>query len=456
MTRIWWIESRRSTAARLGPALLALNVLMLLSLPTTGGWTGRWMVLTMQQRTALGMLLPLAVAGGAWQLRRDRRHRVAELLASTPRPRWQRLAPTAVALATWTGVAYLVVFGAFAAWGLRTASYYPTDTVVIIAVGVVSLVAATWVGMAVGRALPYLVTAPILAVALIAGLGVMSTLMAGDDGDKPADFPRFLFLSPTPSNVPDDTFTLIGRIHTAQALWWICLAVTAFALLTVVTRRGATLAVAPLLLGSAVAIPMLPAGHEGGEYRLDRAATELVCTEDAPRVCLQRAHAYLLPEMSDWARKVLGLLAPLPDPPTTAVEWRDLGPEANDVQPADTMLFHLELAPDGPPLQSEGALWEALDGAAASNDTCTVANRNDDVARRLAAALLIGAPPPTDDGFDPTDYWFDEQESRLFHQTYQRLAALPHAERIRRVAALRHAVLTCQGDLYQVLTEGVS
>ena len=41
MTRIWWIESRRSTAARLGPALLAMNVLMLLTLPAAAGRTGR-------------------------------------------------------------------------------------------------------------------------------------------------------------------------------------------------------------------------------------------------------------------------------------------------------------------------------------------------------------------------------------------------------------------------------
>ncbi|NLT54857.1 MAG: cytochrome d ubiquinol oxidase subunit II [Actinomycetales bacterium] len=448
MTRIWWIESRRSTAARLGPALLAMNVLMLLTLPAAAGRTGRWMALTMHQRMSLGMLLPLAVAGGAWQLRRDRRHRVEELLSSTPRPRWQRLAPTAVAMATWAGVAYLVVFGAFAAWGLRTASYYPTDTVVIIAVGVVSLVAATWVGMAIGRALPYLVTAPILAVVLITGLGVMSVLVT-PDGDEHTTFPRFLFLSPTPSNVPGDAVTIAGRVDTAQAVWWVCLAATAFALLSVVTRRGAALAVAPLLLGSAVAIPMLPAGRDGGEYRLDRTAMEQVCTEDTPRVCLQRVHAYLLPEMSDWARHALGLLAPLPDPPTTAVEWRYLGPDTNDVQPPDTMLFHLELAPYERPTQSEGALWEALDGAAASNGTCTVFHQHDTVARRLAAALLIGTLPPTDDGLD-------EQEASLFHETYRRLSVLPHAERIRRVAALRHAVLTCQGDLYQVLTEGVS
>ncbi|MBQ1016085.1 ABC transporter permease, partial [Micromonospora sp. M51] len=135
-----------------------------LLLSSTQFFAGRWMQLAVLARSTLIMLLPLALAGGAWLGRRDARCRVNELFASTVRPRWQRVVPTASALAVTVVAAYVVVFLVAAGWVVPTAGYFPSATIVVAAVGVPALIAAGWLGMAAGRAVPRVITAPVLAV----------------------------------------------------------------------------------------------------------------------------------------------------------------------------------------------------------------------------------------------------------------------------------------------------
>ena len=89
MSRILRIELRRSAA--LGTALILLVAGVVLLFFAEGIWfaTG-WMQLAMTQRLYLAVLWPLALAAGAWQARREPRSNVAELFASTPRPRSHR------------------------------------------------------------------------------------------------------------------------------------------------------------------------------------------------------------------------------------------------------------------------------------------------------------------------------------------------------------------------------
>ena len=86
MNRILGIELRRSAALGSALGLLVVGVLGLFFAEGIGFATG-WMQLAMTQRLYLVLLWPLALAAGAWQARREHRSDVAELFASTPRPR---------------------------------------------------------------------------------------------------------------------------------------------------------------------------------------------------------------------------------------------------------------------------------------------------------------------------------------------------------------------------------
>ncbi|MET8467545.1 hypothetical protein ABZU93_31215, partial [Micromonospora zamorensis] len=91
--RILRIELRRSAALSIG--LLSLVAGTVLLLTSTQFFVGRWMQLAIFSRSMLMVSLPFALAGGAWLGQRDARYRVNELFASTVRPRWQRVVPTA-------------------------------------------------------------------------------------------------------------------------------------------------------------------------------------------------------------------------------------------------------------------------------------------------------------------------------------------------------------------------
>ena len=170
MGRILRIELRRSPAVFIALLSTVIGTGLLVSYPSE--FAGRWMQLAVAVRLDLLVLLPLALAGGAWLGRRDALHRVDELFASTVRPRWQRVLPTAGAFAVAVVTTYLLVFLIGAAWVAPTSRYFPVVAIAVTAVGALSLIAAGWLGMAAGRAVPRLVTAPALAVvgAAVAGM----------------------------------------------------------------------------------------------------------------------------------------------------------------------------------------------------------------------------------------------------------------------------------------------
>src|SRR3954467_10549885 len=98
MTRILGIELRRSAALGTALMVLVIGVVLLFFAEGIDFATG-WMQLAMTQRLYLAPPWPLGLAAGAWQARREHRSNVAELFASTPRPRAHRTGPTLGALA---------------------------------------------------------------------------------------------------------------------------------------------------------------------------------------------------------------------------------------------------------------------------------------------------------------------------------------------------------------------
>jgi hypothetical protein len=315
------IELRRSAAIGVGLLLLAVGAGLLLSFME--GFAGRWIQLASGLRVSLFALWPLALAGGAWLGRRDARSRVGELFATTARPRWQRVLPTAYALGFTAVVGYLGMFAVGAVIVAPSATHVDVGTVGLVAAGAVSMVTAAWLGLAAGRAMPWLVTAPALAVAgvLVVGLlpdfATVNSMMPGGSGTPPTA----LMLSPVFSGGADDFQTFATGPSLVQMLWFAAVAATGFLLFAASGPRLRAVAVVPAALGLAVTLPLLPTGGYEGALRPDREAVALVCDDAGPQVCMTKVHAGLLPDVTGPVREALALLATkLPDPPTRAVE----------------------------------------------------------------------------------------------------------------------------------------
>lgn len=428
MSHVLRIELRRSAA--LGTALILL-VLGTVELYFAEGiaFADGWVQLAMAQRLYLALLWPLALAAGAWQTSRDHRARVGELFASTPRPRAQRVLPTLSAMALAVIGGYLAMGVAGAVWIIGTARYFPVTVLVITAVGVLALLAAVWLGMAVGRLAPSVVTGPVLGVAGLALLLLIPGMT------RPRGWLALVFSPIYEMNMPDAYTTVPGRVSAAQTLWLGGLAITALMLLASGGWRLRVAAVLPVVLGATLAIAVMPHQKRTVLSAVDPVARELVCADGAPRVCVSRVHSGLLDELVPPAREALAALAKLPGAPTgvhedTTTYVPDNFPQWHD----EIVLFRFDVRPD---THLDGGVVDVVSAAFATPPQC---DHGSDMAQRLAAAYwLLGRPSTPAGDHDPAQ--LTEAEAR-----WKALSALPADQALARVAALRHAALTCAPD----------
>ncbi|QTR04441.1 hypothetical protein J7S33_06010, partial [Saccharothrix algeriensis] len=132
--RVLGVELRRSSAPAAGLLVGLLGALALYApalTDQTSLWDTQWTSLAVFQRITLVVLWPLVLGAGAWQAWRDHRARVVELLATTPRPVRQRVAPTACALAIALVAAYAAVSAAGAVRVAGATSYAHLDWVAV-------------------------------------------------------------------------------------------------------------------------------------------------------------------------------------------------------------------------------------------------------------------------------------------------------------------------------------
>ncbi|MFI7051384.1 hypothetical protein ACWDOR_05085 [Streptosporangium canum] len=446
--RILRIELRRSIAPWAGGLFLvaALASLYLFGGPWWNGtklWTAQWTSMVQWERYLLTFLWPLMVGVGALQGLRDRRSEVSELFATTPRPAWHRAAKTAGALALLLAAAYLLLFLVGGVQVIGNNGYLHLSWLPILAVGVLAIVAGGWLGMGVGRALPSVLTPPALAAAALMALVFLygEAVMAGRTPD------RITLLSPALINVRDVTLVVAGRVNLGQGVWLAGLAATGFLLLVAAGARARLLALLPAVLGVAVALPLLPPGR-GQTYVLNEAAAAPVC---AGQVCVMKIHEPRLAVLAGPAREALRLLGKLPDPPTSVREvsgwWK---PDETSPQRAGVVFVDF----DDPAIS--GATEEELTRslvAGAGTPLCFEENAEGDdgsvrlqAARTVAAAWLIGDLKPLRDTDSP-----DEVEA-MTRPAWRALRAAPADEQRTRVAAMRKAALSCDGDLLDVLT----
>ncbi|MFD5112143.1 hypothetical protein ACFVWX_28045 [Streptomyces sp. NPDC058220] len=458
--RILRTELRRSTALWLGGLLLvgSLAGLELMSGPWTKGaesWTAQWTSTAWWERFLLVILWPLAVAGGAVQGLRDHRSGTSELLSATSRPPWHRAARTAGASALTLSVAYLLVFGYGGVRALVNDGYTGLSWLPILLVGALAMVAGAWLGMGVTRTLPSALTPPVLAVAAL-----MTSVLLSDVVLKDVVPNGIMLLTPSLSLVHSEFLTVSWRVNAGQALWLLGVAATGFLLLVAGKPRARLLALLPMVLGAAVALPVLPSDPERN-YVVDTAAAELVCDG---RVCVTRLHEQRLAALTGPAEEALRLLGRLPDPPSAVHESVDAWPRDTkrprtaDVVPVDfeaQALDHttgdestrtlLGGAGTAPCLEAE--LTDPTEEELRAYDETRVVREL--AARTVAAAWFTGDLKPL-----AGTLWLRADVDALTRPAWNALRALPADEQRLRIAALRTAALSCDGDLLTVLADG--
>ncbi|WP_306213180.1 hypothetical protein [Actinoplanes sp. RD1] len=435
MTRVLVIELRRSTALGAAAAVLLAGLVLLFAAPTR--WATSGMSLAMVQREYLVLLWPLALATGAWQGRREHRSKVGELFSSTPRPQARRVLPTAGALGIAAVASYLLITAAGGIWMAGTARYVPMQAFVVLAVGLLAMIGAAWLGLALGRLLPYLVTAPLLAVA---GIGLLMVV-----GAIPGT-PEWLayVLSPMYGmGLYTDWQTMAGRTSAAQAIWLAALAVAAVVLLMAGSWRGRLAALLPAALGAALAIAVVPHGDDFEAHPIDPVARELVCTSDAPAVCVTRIRAGLLDDFAPLARQTLGVLAKLPDPPTTVREdtttYLPLSPAP---QPPGVILADLFTNARGKLIGHRATQYGMMRSAFHTDRECQ--EYGNPAVERAAIFYLLGEEPlPDTEIFADVVYESPETNAEAL-QLWQRLRQRPEQDALARVAAVRRASMACQ------------
>ncbi|MEV4821861.1 hypothetical protein [Micromonospora sp. NPDC049274] len=427
------IELRRSAAA--GAALIALAVGVAALYIAPGRWSAGWMDLALATKEYMVLLWPIALAAGAWQGRREHRAKVGELFATTPRSRARRMLPVLVAMGASVGLAFLLVVGAGGMRIASTAAYFPPDVVAIMLVGALSLAAAAWLGLGLGRLLPALVTAPVLAVAGV--LLVFFTAIMRPDW-------MGAIMSPAYGSTPFYPFqTIDPRVTAVLAIFMGGLALTGVLLLVARGPRAFAAAALPVLLGFGAAAAIVPRDEAALVAPIDPVARELVCTDDAPKVCVTRVHANVLDALTPLARQGLSTLAKMPHAPTQAHEDRRAY-LIGDVPGLDADIVTIDVRIDdhGGLAHPDAVVPEMVFGLGAGygGPDC----ERDAAVERAAAYHLLGREPVSDVGVIPGMIEEDPQLNAEAVTLWQGLQKLPAPEALSRVTAVRDAILACR------------
>ncbi|KUO12082.1 hypothetical protein [Streptomyces sp. DSM 15324] len=451
------IELRRSVAPWAGGVVLTTALAFLYLLrgtfdQGTTAWTAQWTPMALWLRSLLFYLWPLAVGLGALQGLRDHRSKMSELLTSTPRPARHRAAALAgtTAAALTSAFALLVLVGGVQV--LAHTSYTHLGWLPISLVGAFSLVAGSVLGMGAARALPSVLTPPLVTVGAFALTVLMQLSWGRTQRDTPMGIPvsepnRLSLLSPAVQDVRDPFTTLSAVAHLGQTVWLLGMAVTGFALLVAARRRTRLLAVAPVLAGAALALLVLPTDPDR-LFVVDKTAAEPVC--DGP-VCVTRTQQGRLADVAGPGRKALSLLhAALGD--RAPVEVR----ESAAVLPEGSMP---KWSGRTVPLDFDDA---GIVGAKGEDMTVALVGKGlvpgcspvgwsgtggEDVARTVAAGWVLGDLVSLPQVSEKLRRYVDTEARPVWKE----FRTLPEAEQRARIDAMRTAALSCEGDALEAL-----
>ncbi|GAB7039430.1 MULTISPECIES: hypothetical protein [Catenuloplanes] len=438
------LELRRTLLPWLVAAMLFASWAM-----TSDGMDPRWPGLVnatvLGHRAALVLLWPLALTAGVWIGRRDGAAGTTELIGVTSRGPRSRLAPRAALLGAGLAAVYLAALAETLGRAVLDAeTYWPAGWPWSLLTGALGVAAAGLLGLALGRLLPSLWTVP---AALVLSTGSLVTLevLAQDRSSR-----AFALL---PSYLPDDgtagEFVRFSAATVAgQTIWFGALGAAGFLFYALPSRpRPAALLPGTAVLAAGLAGALLVLPPAGRATAVDAGATAQVCADGTPRVCVTRAYARTLPELTGPAREALTALSRLPNAPVALVQDE----HAFGVRTAqDPSTVRVRLTVDGTGALVTGGttlVEDLLDGAGTlrcEDYTTSGADVRQRAARAVAAFWLLGRPAP------PTSYTDAERVATA--RAWDALHGLPPAEQVSRVAALREAGLRCRGDLFEILT----
>lgn len=452
-------ELRRSFAPWAGAVILTSALTFLYAVDAgwwngTTAWTAQWTSLALWTRSLLFYLWPLAVGFGALQGLRDHRSKMVELLTSTPRPARHRAAVPAAASAITLTSAFglLVLVGGVQV--LANTRYTHAGWLPISLVGALFLVAGAVLGMGAARTLPSPLTPPLLAMAAFAFTALMHMSLGRTSTIDPATGitttapNRLSLLSPEVDEVHSVLVTLSAAVHIGQTIWVLGMAATGFALLVAATPRTRLLALTPVLAGALLALLVLPSDPRR-MYVVDKTAAESVC--DGP-VCVTRAHQDRLAQLAAPGKEALRLLrnalgdrAPVSVRENTAVLPYGSTPKWSRT----TVLFGFD---DAVVADAKGKELTSALLAKGLVPGCTPVGWSgfggDEYAQAVAVAWILGDLKPLP-GTPATARDAVETKTR---PVWKKLMALPRAEQLARINAMRGAALACKGDPFEVLS----
>ncbi|MEU3612285.1 hypothetical protein ABZ725_08190 [Streptomyces sp. NPDC006872] len=461
------IELKRSVAPWAGAVVLTAPLAFLYLLngtwwTGTTAWTAQWTSMALWTRSLLFYLWPLAVGLGALQGLRDRRSKMSELLTSTPRPARHRAATLAgtTAFTLTSAFALLVLVGGVQV--LANTEYMHLGWLPISLVGALSLVAGAVLGMGAGRALPSVLTPPALAMGAFVFTALMQMSFGRTETTTAAGVPitepnRVSLLSPAVQEVRDVLVTLSAPVHVGQTIWLLGMAATGFALLVAATPRARLTALTPIMAGAVIALLVLPSDPRR-IHVVDEAAAELVC--DGP-VCVTKTQQGRLADLAGPGRKALGLLRSVlgDEAPVSVRENTDLLPEGSTPQwSRSTVLFDFDddliAAAKGAAKGEELTLALIAKGMVPGcTPTGWTSFGSDLFAQTVAVGWVLGDLEPLPGTLSAGLRSEVDAEAR---PVWKKLEALPRAEQLSRIGAMRAAAFSCKGDPFEVLSRGAS
>ncbi|MET7608054.1 hypothetical protein [Streptomyces avermitilis] len=460
--RVLRIELKRSVAPWAGAVVLTTALAFLYLIPGswwtgTTAWTAQWTSMALWTRSLLFYLWPLAVGLGALQGLRDHRSKMSELLTSTPRPARHRAATLAGATAITLASAFTLLVLVGAVQVVANTEYTHLGWLPISLVGALSLVAGAVLGMGAGRALPSVLTPPALAMGAFVFTALMQMSLGRTETTTATGLPstepnRVSLLSPAVQEARHALVTLSASVHVGQTIWLLAMAATGFALLVAATPRARLLALTPVLAGAVIALLVLPSDPRR-MYVVDEAAAELVC--DGP-VCVTKTQQARLADLAGPGKEALRLLhgalgsqAPVSVRENTAVLPEGSTPKWS----RKTVLFDFD---DDIIAASKGEeLTRALiaDGMAPGCSPVGWSSfGGDEFAQTVAVGWVLGDLRP----LPGTPASLRREVDAKTRPVWKELKALPRAEQLSRINAMRTAALSCKGDAFDALKGGAS
>ncbi|MDX3798849.1 hypothetical protein [Streptomyces sp. AK04-3B] len=457
--RVLRTELKRSSAPWAGVVALATGsaLLYLISEPwsgTTTAWTGQLTSMALWTRTLLFYLWPLAIGLGALQGLRDHRSKISDLLTSTPRPAWHRAATLAGTTAGALVAAFVSLILVGAVQVFTRTEYTHLGWLPISLVGVLALVAGSVLGMGAARALPSVLTPPALAMGAFVFTAVLARAETATMPGAPAAEPnRLVLLSPAVERVPNAFVTLSASVHLGQTIWMLGIASTGFALLVAAALRTRLLALAPVLAGVTLALLVLPSDPRR-MFVLDQAAARPVCDGS---VCVSSTQQARLAGLAGPAKEALRLLhgALGARAPETVRENTALLPDGSTPRwSRTTVLFHFDddmfAAAKGDEVTKALIAQGMVPGCSPAGWSTF---GSDQFAQTVAVGWVLGELEPLPGTGSAA---LNRHVVDRVRPVWEELMALPRAQQLARINAMRAIALSCEGDAFEALKGGPS